>query len=340
MAAQTIASACDWSSILEGDEVNMIAMHLDAPSLSSFAASCKAVRCHLKSANTLRWLADLRGLQSAGISSLEHLELAQVMADCSSSIFFGWGGMSVDPSAHPSLQKLAQLLARHTTLTLSIEAHCGLEALFAMPLPGQARAFTRQRARAVRNALYCQAHEVDVALDASRVVEKAWGCSRPLQWCFGQIVPQNMGLDVPFDTAGAAKNRRVELYLRCGDYEVPKRRKRSEIPHAPSEPPLEDIYRNSNGDIVEGATAADAPSLVLVLDDDDNDGTADMDPSPIAGVQQQMLMMAALMVNDDDDDSGSDNWPDSADEEVEEDWVANWDEDEEGGGEEGLQDVD
>ena len=53
-------------------------------------------------------------------------------------------------------------------------------------------------------------------LDESRIVVRAWGCSRPLMWCYGQ----RGEIDGPFDPEGAAKNRRVELYLRHGGFEV------------------------------------------------------------------------------------------------------------------------
>ena len=79
------------------------------------------------------------------------------MATCASNIYFGWGSMTVVASARPSLRKVASLLDRHKSLTLSIEAHCGLEARFAMPIPGQARSFTRDRADAVRVALMREA---------------------------------------------------------------------------------------------------------------------------------------------------------------------------------------
>ena len=76
----------------ESDEVNIVASFLPAQSLAAFACSCKTVRDNLKSRDTLRWLADLRGLSAhAHISSLQHLELAEAMAGLSSNIFFGWG---------------------------------------------------------------------------------------------------------------------------------------------------------------------------------------------------------------------------------------------------------
>lgn len=200
----------------ERDEVNLVAATLDGTSLGSFAICCKAVHANLRSVDTLRWLTSLRGLDPrAGICSIAHIEIAEVMATCSSSIHFGWGSMSVVPSALPSLRKLAVLLQKHRGLTLSIEAHCGLEARYAMPLPGQAREFTRNRAEAVKEALEEQAAKANVPLDEERVVVRAWGCSRPMVWCFGQ-----KGMDEPYDPVGAAKNRRVELYLRSSGFEV------------------------------------------------------------------------------------------------------------------------
>ena len=143
---------------IELDEVNLIAACLDGRSLGAFSCTCQAVASHLKSPDILRWLTGLRGLSpSVGISTLEHIELAEAMAQCASNIYFGWGSMTVASSARPSLRKVAQLLERHKSLTLSIEAHCGLEARFAMPLPGQARSFTRDRADAVRNTLLHEA---------------------------------------------------------------------------------------------------------------------------------------------------------------------------------------
>ena len=89
-------------------------------------------RATLRSRETLRWLASLRGLDSSitSITSVEHLEIAELMAGCAMHIFFGWGSMDVDAAAHPFLRRLAGLLARHTSLTLSIEAHCGLNLWF------------------------------------------------------------------------------------------------------------------------------------------------------------------------------------------------------------------
>ena len=236
------------------DEVNLIAVSLDGRTLGAFAVTCRAVHDNLKEPETLRWLASLRGLEAStcSISSIEHLEIAETMAECVSAIFFDWGSTTVERGANASLVKVAKILCRHTSLQLSVEAHCGLEARYAMPLPGQAREFTRVRADAVVNALVQQARLAGLGETfSSRVRVRAWGCARPRVWCFGQ-----RGMGEPVDEEGAALNRRVELYLRGDRFEVPTRRKRSAIPRPPGEPPLE-------------ATPDGA------LDDDDDDGTAD-----------------------------------------------------------------
>lgn len=214
-ASAPLSSRWAWSPPA-ADEVNLIAVHLDGTSLGIFSICCKAVGRIICAEATLRWLSEIRGLplrSSGRVSSIEHLELAEVMSSCSSSIFFDWGSMDVVPSALPHLQNLAVLLFRHPSLTLSIEAHCGLEAQYAMPLPGQARAFTRQRADAVKVALEAQAEQAGVELEG-RIQIRAWGCARPLVWCYG-----HPGMGEPIDPEGAAKNRRVELYLSSGDFE-------------------------------------------------------------------------------------------------------------------------
>lgn len=277
------AVAPDQEPILwwERDEVNLVAAMLDCSSLSAFSSTCQTIQDTLKSKETLRWIAALRGLDaSAGLASIEHIQIAEAMCNCASSIFFGWGSMTVDRSAHPSLQAVAKLLARHSTLSLSIDAHCGLEARFAMPHPGQARKFTRERGEAVREALMEQAEAVGAPLDASRVHVRAWGCSRPLYWCFGQPMAE------PFDAERAAKNRRVELYLRGRGFEVPKRRLRSEIPTAPGEPPLVDFYEDDNGD--DDAYASSPRARQPRPDDDDDDGTADAGAPPDAMMNMEL----------------------------------------------------
>ena len=114
---------------------------------------------------------------------------------------------------------------------------------------------------------------------------------------------------------GAAKNRRVELFLRTGSFEVPRRRRRSEIPRPPGEPALEDVA-DGDGEAGRWLTAQLAGTMEysfgwhdqhcfatggagdmhdvqwlpgtshgVKLDDDDNDGTADVGASADQMVQ-------------------------------------------------------
>ena len=129
--------------------------------------------------------------------------------------------------------------AAHLAL-LSIEAHChcGLEARANLPLPGLAREYTKRRANAVRTALLEQAATAEVMLVPNRVVTKAWECSRPLVWAFVDKAYDPSGIYV--DEEASARNRRVDLHLRSGGFEVPQRRRRSEIAVEPGKLPLED----------------------------------------------------------------------------------------------------
>ena len=227
----------------------MVASFLDGQSIALFARTCRAVRRQLSERATLQWLADLRGLgvRCADISTIEHLELAVAMAKLSASISFAWGSMSIDETAQPSLLRIAQLLSKHSSLILSIEAHCGLEAKFHMPHPGQAKEYSRLRARAVQEALLQQATEagIDAGELERRIVCRAWGFSRPLVWAF------NEGYGEFVDPEASARNRRVELFLQCRDYEIPRRRKNSEVPVPPGQPPLLDEDTDSEMDFEE-----------------------------------------------------------------------------------------
>lgn len=249
----------------EMDEVNLVAAGLDARSLAAFSCCNRGLRSTLKSPDTLRWLAELRGLDPRCIASVEHIQLAEVMAELSSSIFFPWGSIQVDDGALPSLRKIAKLLARHASLSLSIEAHCGLEARVAMPLPGQARQYTRRRAEAVRQALMREADLAGEALEQERVVTKAWGCSRPLVWAFVDEMYDPSGEHI--DPENAGRNRRVELYLRSGSFTVPKRRRLSEIPVEPGKPPMEDRPADelSDDDDASGDTPAEGALAQMVV---------------------------------------------------------------------------
>jgi len=99
---------------------------------------------------------------------------------------------SRNASARVEGQQSLSLQVRHPSFTLSVEAHCGLEAPRMMGF-----AFARERAESVKAVL------VRGGVDADRVLVKSWSQTRPLVWAFGP-------------GAGDA-NRRVELYVRCED---------------------------------------------------------------------------------------------------------------------------
>jgi len=196
-------------------ELQETAVHLAGADLAALARTCRSVRAHLQSRGTLRWLAALRGLaDTAGISTLEHIELAEAVADLESSIAFRYGDTDLEPWTVPKIQRFAMLLKRHPSLTLSIEAHCGLEA----PTRAFARGFTRRRAESVRETFIVS------GVGAERMRIRAWGSSRPLVWARGE--------------PAGSPNRRVELFISRGDFEVPKRRAFSEYAVPPGAPPL------------------------------------------------------------------------------------------------------
>jgi hypothetical protein len=155
------------------------------------------------------------------ISSIEHISIAEAMADLQTSIAFDYGSIELADSSLPALRSVTDMLRRHTALEMSIEAHCGLEAQ-----PHFAQHFTRRRALAVKHAMeqMCEDSGVPGALQG-RLFTRAWGNSRPLIWAH-----DGGGVDT------GAKNRRVEMYLRHGEFEAPKRRGLSEYARRPGAP--------------------------------------------------------------------------------------------------------
>ena len=160
-----------------------------------------------------------------------------------------WGSLEVDECAFPSLREIAKMLARHTSLssrsrpTATAASKRGRtfpwEGSWSLHhAPGLAREYTKRRANAVRTALLEQAATTEVMLVPNRVVTKAWECSRPLVWAFVDEAYDPSGINV--DEEASARNRRVDLHLRSGGFEVPQRRRRSEIAVEPGKLPLED----------------------------------------------------------------------------------------------------
>ena len=157
-----------------------------------------------------------RTVVGSGITSPEHIELAEAMADLETSIGFDRGQVEVKDSALPGMRRVVAMLRRHTTLKMSIEAHCGLDA------PEDfARMFSQRRALSVRRRMAEIAEAQGAAGGlADRLLTRAWGNSRPLVWKSGQ------------EQAGRV-NARVELFLSHQGWEAPRRRPLSEYARDP-----------------------------------------------------------------------------------------------------------
>ena len=180
-----------------------------------------------------------------GIASMELLGIASAMATVASSITFGWGSMVVNESANPGLRFLAKTLVNHeaSNLHLHIEGHGGLEGRYHLPFPGQAHDFALERSRAVALRLKEEAAAAEIELSEDSFTVTSFGFSRPLVWAFRS----GYGVDAQFiDSAASGRNRRVELYLQCGAFVVPRRRARSSVPVQPGKPPLTDLAPGEN----------------------------------------------------------------------------------------------
>ena len=169
----------------DSDQLNLVAAFLDPKSIGAVACTCCFTRDNLQDGNVLRWLAELRGLDpiTTGITTVEHIAMAEAMSELETSIAFAQGSLDLKEEALPSIRSVVAMLLRHTSLTLSIEAHCGLE-----PDHDFARHFTQRRAMAVRHAMERIAEEDgagDSTLDG-RLLTRAWGNSRPLVVGYGE----------------------------------------------------------------------------------------------------------------------------------------------------------
>mmetsp|Transcript_152593 Transcript_152593/g.292209 ORF Transcript_152593/g.292209 Transcript_152593/m.292209 type:complete len:360 (+) Transcript_152593:52-1131(+) len=200
--------ACSW---LSEEQLDGCAVFLDGRSIAAFAGACSFVHNRLHCEATLRWLIALRGLpKDAGITCVEHVEIAETMAELEGSIQCRYGQTEMNPAARPKIQRFAALLKKHTSLTVSIEAHCGLEA----PSHSFARHFSRRRAESVRQAFMVE------GVEESRMKIRAWGFTRPLVWAHGE--PEG------------SPNRRVELFISTpGGFEAPQRRPLSDYAAPP-----------------------------------------------------------------------------------------------------------
>ena len=179
---------------------------LDAADIARLCQSCKFVPDHIKDVKTIKFLSTMRSDAVLGnLSTIERLALVEALRECSTCIDFKVFSCDLLEASLAPLQRFAALMKRHQSFSVSIEAHCGLEA------PRDAGyIFARERGRNVKIALLA------CGLEPERLQVISYGNRRPLVWAFGN----------PGDAKDAGgPNRRVELYVRSPDgFEVPARR--------------------------------------------------------------------------------------------------------------------
>ena len=116
--------------------IHVYILHILIYSLTnSNAPSQSTTQRNARTQRRLRWLADLRGIPHS-LDNFEQLELAEAMANFKSMIFFNWSDTNLANPDHVSLGVVARALHRHSSLSLSIEAHCSLEGMLHLPTRG------------------------------------------------------------------------------------------------------------------------------------------------------------------------------------------------------------
>ena len=179
---------------------------LDAADIARLCQSCRFVPEHIRDVKTIKFLSTMRSDAVLGnLSTIERLALVESLRECSTCIDFKVFSCDLLEASLAPLQRFAALMQRHRSFSVSIEAHCGLEA------PRDAGyIFARERGRNVKIALLA------CGLEPERLQVISYGNRRPLVWAFGN----------PSDEKDAGSpNRRVELYVRSPDgFEVPARR--------------------------------------------------------------------------------------------------------------------
>jgi hypothetical protein len=90
------------------DQLNLVAACLDPKSIGAVACTCRFTRDNLHDGNVLRWLAELRGLDPAntGITSIEHIAMAEAMSDLETSISFDQGSLELHDASLPSVRRV------------------------------------------------------------------------------------------------------------------------------------------------------------------------------------------------------------------------------------------
>ena len=182
----------------------------DAKSLGKLRMTKKDLSAGLLTdPKTFKWISSLKGFplqllsssQKSEVSLAERLRIAETLATLENSIHFAWGSATIRDSSYPALYDFACLLNDHPAIHASIEGHCGIEAP-----PMHAHHMTLSRARAVADVLELK------GVDLERLSAIGHGFEQPLTL---EVGPPG------------EKNRRVEIFLKIGDAEVPKQRSES-----------------------------------------------------------------------------------------------------------------
>ena len=233
---------------LDADALVETAFFLPALDLARVRSANTFCAATLTGARAVSWICGVRGLQLGGrCTCIEHVELAESLATLPMAIEFEFGSNELDEAAcGDGLDRFAALLQRHTTLAVSVEGHCGLEAPSAF-----AEGFTRARAAAVVDALARR------GVARARLHAVGHGNRRPR---VARIGP------------GARENRRVELYVRAGDTEFPARPPTARV-RGSSGSPFEASLRGESWDDDD-----DSDEYEEVIWDDGGDDERDGDP--------------------------------------------------------------
>eukprot|EP00629_Pelagomonadales_sp_RCC1024_P019201 CAMPEP_0119288968 /NCGR_PEP_ID=MMETSP1329-20130426/38170_1 /TAXON_ID=114041 /ORGANISM="Genus nov. species nov., Strain RCC1024" /LENGTH=138 /DNA_ID=CAMNT_0007289751 /DNA_START=132 /DNA_END=545 /DNA_ORIENTATION=+ len=121
---------------------------LDARTLAKLSRVCSFIPEHLRDPKSVRFVASLRGALRADLSTLEQFALADAITALQTAIKFPFREVRLEESSVEPLLRFAEVMVRHPSFTLSVEAHCGLEAPRMMGF-----AFARERAESVKAVL-------------------------------------------------------------------------------------------------------------------------------------------------------------------------------------------
>ena len=148
---------------------------LDAADIARLCQSCRFVPEHIRDVKTIKFLSTMRSDAVLGnLSTIERLALVESLRECSTCIAFKVFSCDLLEASLAPLQRFAALMQRHRSFSVSIEAHCGLEA------PRDAGyIFARERGRNVKIALLA------CGLEPERLQVISYGNRRPLVWAFG-----------------------------------------------------------------------------------------------------------------------------------------------------------